>query len=305
MKPGRYTEAMIQENIENGYWDTPTMSEICDRNAELYADREALVDSRVRLTFSQMKLWMDRLALGLIDSGMMRDDVLLAQLSNNAEQYVLRFACEKAGIVSLPVRRSLGYADIRDLLRISHATGIVIPWKYHERDHFQEIQDIRRSLPYLKNIYVVDFENPVIQYSSIDWEWEPWNRTEFKELRERENLDEVIAGSRTQFDAQVKLLDYVTKRFLHGTPFPEYPLWDALSILKRIETAGGGGYCLMFNTLLAGMCQAYGWQARVSHVTFHEICEVWNDELGKWIFLDADDLNKGQDKLRRKISKIL
>ncbi|MBT4483348.1 MAG: transglutaminase domain-containing protein [Candidatus Latescibacteria bacterium] len=155
----------------------------------------------------------------------------------------------------------------------------------------QVTAELNERIPLHKNIYVVDFENPVIQYSSIDWEWEPWNRPEFKELRERENLDEVIAGSRTQFDAQVKLLDYVTKRFLHGTPFPEYPLWDALSILKRIETAGGGGYCLMFNTLLTGMCQAYGWQARVSHVTFHEICEVWNDELGKWIFLDADDLN--------------
>lgn len=160
MKPGRYTDEIIRENMEKGYWNSPIMSEICDRNAELYPDKEALVDSRVRLTFSQMKLWMDRLALGLLESGMKRDDVLLAQLSNTAEQYVLRFACEKAGIVSLPVRRSLGSADTRDLLRSSNATGIAIPWKYHDRDHFQEIQDIRSLLPDLKNIYIVDDEVP-------------------------------------------------------------------------------------------------------------------------------------------------
>ena len=33
---------------------------------------------------------------------------------------------------------------------------------------------------------------------------------------------------------------------------------------------------------------AYGWQARLVNVVGHEVCEVWNDEYGKWIFLDAE-----------------
>ncbi|MBN1290830.1 MAG: hypothetical protein JXB48_03245 [Candidatus Latescibacteria bacterium] len=151
--------------------------------------------------------------------------------------------------------------------------------------------ELFERVPLYKNIYVVEVDNPQIRYSSLGWEWEKWDRPEYKTLRERENLDEVIAESRTQFDAQVKLMDYVARRWLHSGAFPEYPLWDALSILDRIETAGAGGYCLMFNTLLCGMCQAYGWNARLTHVSFHEICEVWNDELGKWIFLDADGIN--------------
>jgi len=141
------------------------------------------------------------------------------------------------------------------------------------------------------NIHVVAFENPQIGYSSLDWEWEKWNRPEFQQLRERENLDEVIAGSRTEFEAQVRLLDYVTKRWRHSSPFPEFPGWDALSILDRTEYAGGGGYCLTFNNVLAGMCMAYGWQARIVNVVIHEVVEVWNDEYGKWIFFDADYVN--------------
>ncbi len=138
------------------------------------------------------------------------------------------------------------------------------------------------------NNSVVSIENPPIRYSSIEWEWEPWNRPEFEELRKLENLDEVVAGSRTEFDAQVKLLDYVTKRWRHNSPMPEYPGWDAKSILNRIGNAGGGGMCIQFNNTLAGLCMAYGWQARLVNVVGHEICEVWNDEFGKWIFLDAD-----------------
>jgi hypothetical protein len=141
-----------------------------------------------------------------------------------------------------------------------------------------------------ENIVVLEYENDPIKYSSLDWKWEKWDRPELQELRERENLDEVIAGSRTEFNAQVKLMEYVTRRYLHSTPHPEYPAYDALSTLNRVEYAGAGGYCLSFNTILAGMYTAYGWPARMIHVNLHEVCEVWNDDYGKWIYLDADNL---------------
>jgi len=148
--------------------------------------------------------------------------------------------------------------------------------------------ELNQRVPLHKNIYVMDCDNQPIRYSSIEWEWEKWDRPEFKQLRELENLDEVVAGSRTQFDAQVKLLDYVTRRWRHNGPKPEYPGWDALSIINRINNAGGGGMCIQFNNTLGGLCMAYGWQARLINVVGHEIIEVWNDEYGKWIFLDAD-----------------
>ena len=146
-------------------------------------------------------------------------------------------------------------------------------------------------VPLPRNIHIVEEHNDPIKYSSIDWQWEPADRPEFEEIKARENLDEVIQGSRTEFDAQVKLLDYVTRRWRHSTPFPEFPSWDALTILNRVESAGAGGYCLTFNNLLGGMCMAYGWQARIINVVIHEVVEVWNDEFGKWIFFDADYVN--------------
>ena len=151
--------------------------------------------------------------------------------------------------------------------------------------------ELNQRVPLHKNIKVVKADNPVIKYSSLNWEWEKADRPEFAEIRELENLDEVVAGSRTEFEAQVKLLDYVTRRWRHSSPTPEYPGWDAKSILNRINNAGGGGMCIQFNNTLAGLCMAYGWQARLVNVVGHEICEVWNDEYGKWIFLDADYAN--------------
>ncbi|MHB9029384.1 MAG: hypothetical protein ACYC9O_11510, partial [Candidatus Latescibacterota bacterium] len=146
-------------------------------------------------------------------------------------------------------------------------------------------------VPLHQNIVVLDVDNPPIKYSSIPWEWEPADRPEFAVLRERENLDKVVEGSLTQFDAQVRLLDYATKRWRWTSPMPEYPGWDALSIADRIDTMGGGGMCIQFNLFLGGLLQAYGWQSRHVNIIGHEICEVWNDEYGKWIDLDASLVN--------------
>jgi len=110
--------------------------------------------------------------------------------------------------------------------------------------------ELLERVPLHKNNYVVKADNPPIKYSSINWEWEKWDRPEFKKLRKLENLDEVVNGSRTEFDAQVKLLDYATKRWRHTSPLPEYPGWDALSIINRINSAGGGGMCIQFNNTL-------------------------------------------------------
>ncbi|MBN1293911.1 MAG: transglutaminase domain-containing protein, partial [Candidatus Latescibacteria bacterium] len=142
-------------------------------------------------------------------------------------------------------------------------------------------------VPRHKNIYVIEQNNPPILYSSVKWEWEKWDRPELTKLRKQENLDNVIAGSRTQLEKQMKLLDYAKKRWRWTNPSPEYPEWDALSIVERINKAGGGGMCIQQNLFFVGLCMTYGWQGRLIGVDGHEVCEVWNDDYGKWIYFDA------------------
>lgn len=147
--------------------------------------------------------------------------------------------------------------------------------------------ELVERVPVHANIRIVESANPDIRYSSVDWEWEAWDRPEFAELRKRENLDEVVAGSRTEFDAQVKLLDYAAKRWKWMVVSENYPSWAALPILDRIDNRGWGGMCALFNNFIGGMCMAYGWQARMVNVVGHEVIEVWNDEYGKWVMLDG------------------
>jgi hypothetical protein len=179
------------------------------------------------------------------------------------------------------------YIQVR--ARLSTADPLASPVIKHVK--MAAIHEEVYPIPDYPNIRVVETNNPFVKYSSLPWEWEHLDRPEFRELRLRENLDTVVAGSRTEFNAQVKLLDYATRRWRWTQPFPEYPAWDALSILRHINMNGGGGMCGQFNLFLAGLCLSYGWQARLVNIDGHEVCEVWNDDFGKWIYIDASGLN--------------
>ena len=52
-----------------GWWRGITLGNMFDKAAELYPDKEAIVDDRVRLTYSQLREKVDRLAIGFIKIG--------------------------------------------------------------------------------------------------------------------------------------------------------------------------------------------------------------------------------------------
>lgn len=149
--------------------------------------------------------------------------------------------------------------------------------------------ELLESAPRHTSIRTAVCDNPEIRYSSAAWQWEPWNRPEFREVRARENLDDVIAGCKTQFEKIVKLREYAATRVgrKHGTPLPGYPGWDALSILERIDSHGSVGMCIQFNNLLAGLCMAYGIQGRLINGMNHEMAELWSDDFGKWVYMES------------------
>ncbi len=60
--PTRFTLQMIEEYTGKGYWDTATLSEICEVNAREHPDRKAIADSRTCLTWPHVNELVDRLA---------------------------------------------------------------------------------------------------------------------------------------------------------------------------------------------------------------------------------------------------
>ncbi len=150
-------------------------------------------------------------------------------------------------------------------------------------------------------VRVVAAQNPLIQRSSYSMPAEEPGCPLLNELRERCELDAVIAGAQTEFDAIQRLHRWAYHIPLRKcTHFP----WNPLAWLELTREADGSfrqnrydrrrrdTMCLYPNVVLVAALQSCGLPAR--HVNFHsegmsghEVAEVWCNDYGKWIHLDA------------------
>ena len=154
-KVSRYTEEMVDQYVRDGYWTRELTVDFWDRNAGLYPDEEALVDSRNRLTWLQAKQRIDKLALSLLDLGFKKDEVLLAQLYNSVELNLIRLACEKAGILLAILPYTFRHAELESVLKQVEAKGAFIPYEFRGFNYFEMFEEIRPRVQALKYIFVI------------------------------------------------------------------------------------------------------------------------------------------------------
>lgn len=159
-KPARYTEQMIEGYSRQGLWTSETLSDIWDRNAGNTPDKEALVDSHSRSTWADAKLWTDRVALGLRSMGFVKDDAVAVQLPTCSEFLMMHIACEKAGLLYVPVMQNLREQELEYILAKTGARGIVIPVKFKDRDCLAMARGLLALLPRLKHIIIWGDEHP-------------------------------------------------------------------------------------------------------------------------------------------------
>jgi len=131
-----------------------------DLNARDYPDKEALVDSRNRLTFSQVKLRADRLALGFIKLGLKKGQIVINQLPNVVEYYTVRSAVRKAGVGVLNLLMNYRQSEMKFALEKTSAVAVVIVAQSRGFNFFDMIQELRPNLPDLKYVFVVGEKAP-------------------------------------------------------------------------------------------------------------------------------------------------
>lgn len=162
MKPVRYDPGEIQRYLRDGYWDKTILADYWDRNARKWPNKEALADSLgSRLTWAEAKQKIDRIAFSLIKNiKLNRDDSLMIQLPNCIEQVLVRLACEKAGILSIPEMTTFRQTELAEIASRTKAVGIVIPHKYRNFDHYQMVKELQIDLPHLKHIIIAGEDIP-------------------------------------------------------------------------------------------------------------------------------------------------
>jgi non-ribosomal peptide synthetase component E (peptide arylation enzyme) len=162
MRPVRYEQLEIEKYLKEGHWDKTILSDYWDRNARKWPDKDALVDSLgSRLTWAVARQKIDRIAFALIkDMKLERDDRLMVQLPNCAEQVLVRLACEKAGVLSIPEMTTFRQTELLDIARRTQAVGIVINRRYRGFDYYEMAKELKADLPELRHLIVAGEDVP-------------------------------------------------------------------------------------------------------------------------------------------------
>lgn len=123
--------------------------------------------------------------------------------------------------------------------------------------------------------------------------YEALDHPRLAELAAREGLERVVDGAATEFEAVLKLKEWVAAQFPHTNPDP-YPPWDAIVILDAIRAGLTGGFCAQYSQVMLQSLAALGYPARYVEVGqtdnpfSHFPLEYWSNQFDKWVLIDVD-----------------
>lgn len=243
-RPTRLTDETVADYFRRGAWQPATLADCWDRQAAGWPEGIAVTDGKRRLSWAEAKKWTDRAALALVQLGLARDETLVVQLPNCVELPLLRVACEKAGILCLPVPRTLRHKEMGYCLSVTEAAAVVIPWRYRDFDYFAMLQELKKSLPRLRHILVAGELAPegalaLDRIMELPWE----ERIDPAILKERSfRADEVsLINATTGSTGLPKFSEYAAAaRLLYGRGYIEALRLSEQDVLAALSPAAGG-----------------------------------------------------------------
>jgi hypothetical protein len=151
-------------------------------------------------------------------------------------------------------------------------------------------------------VTIVREDNFELGQAPDGYTYEDYRSAYLQEFRKYFKLDEVVAGAHTDWERQQRLLDwaYFVSLKKERSIFP----WDPRSWIDDRRLPDGNlatnkytqrardEMCLYPDVVLMAALQSFGYPARHINmnsegISGHEITEVWSNDFGKWIYLDA------------------
>jgi len=156
VRPIRYKKEMVEEFVRNGYWTQELFYDFWARNAREYGDREALVDSRYRVTWAEAKRLVDAIASTWVQMGIPKFSRIIIQSPNIVFGFLARIASERAGLISLTVYPYLRQRELEYMVERTEATAVVIPHVYRKFDYLEMYRELQQKFSHLQYIFLFD-----------------------------------------------------------------------------------------------------------------------------------------------------
>ncbi|MFE4706785.1 AMP-binding protein [Peribacillus simplex] len=146
----------------------------------------AIVDKKGRYTYGELGKLVDRVALGLLEIGLGKGDVISFQLPNWNEFIILHYAATRIGAISNPLIPIYRDREIGYMVSMAESKMIVVPDSFRGFDYPAMIERLSHQWPGLEHVYVIGKNVPKGMKAFTDLLEEPW-----EERKDAAVLDEI------------------------------------------------------------------------------------------------------------------
>ncbi|MFD6440624.1 AMP-binding protein [Peribacillus sp. NPDC060186] len=180
---------LSQEYVEKYQCIWPNRTILDYLNDAIAKDPEklAIIDKKSRFTYKELGKLVDRIALGLLNIGLGKGDVISFQLPNWNEFIILHYAVTRIGAISNPLIPIYRDREIGYMVEMAESKMIVVPDSFRGFYYPDMIERLSHKWPSLEHVYVVGDGVPKGMKSFASLLEEPW-----EERMDATILDEII-----------------------------------------------------------------------------------------------------------------
>lgn len=179
MIQSQLTHERIAADEKSGFWPNRTLLDYIDEYAPRQLDKVAVTDlnnmtgQATTLSYRQLLRLTDRIALGLVNLGVERGDVVAFQLPNWWQFVALYLACSRIGAVANPMMPIFRHRELTFMLGLAESKVLIGPNIFRGFDHAQMMREIKADLPALEHIFAIGGEGDMsFEKHFIDHRWE-------------------------------------------------------------------------------------------------------------------------------------
>lgn len=173
------TPEQIQQYTSRGWWGIETISDLFLHNVRSTPNATALVDpanrteftngAATRLTYAELLTAVDRLAVGLLQHGVAKDDIIMVQLPNIVELVEVYLAVARIGAIISPIPVQYRTHELRQVLTIARPKAFITTTNFMGTNYVEMLQSVRPDFPNIQVVVALgdDLPDGVISFGEL------------------------------------------------------------------------------------------------------------------------------------------
>ena len=188
MRPVKFETMLNPDYIEKyqSVWPNKTILDYLYDAVAKFPDKVAIIDKKSRYTYRELGKMVDRVALGMLELGLGKGDVISIQLPNWNEFIILHYAATRIGAITNPLIPIYRDREIGYMVGMAESKMIVVPDEFRGFDYPAMIDRLSHQWPALQHVYVMGDQVPSHMKPLSSLFDKPW-----EEIREPAVLDEI------------------------------------------------------------------------------------------------------------------